>query len=271
MRTSETSRFAIVGAALFFVGAGCGTAPPTTSDGGAADLATSDADTFLPHWKDDAGCEFYQHWDGTRCAQDNSTIQTNEGSCWAHGQANSFGVGRPCQPGVRECTGLKASCCKVDDRRYGAVCTMSCNVDADCGDQAWCSVLGVCLPLFCKAGFEAPNKPMPYTGMGFPCKPATMPASGLGKTCTIGGPECAGLKAIHCLGDPMNLGGTSTSFCTYECQLDADCGAGAVCIYNEAKPYFCSPKECAAQFANIDFPQWSLPDPGFPVCDKPGM
>jgi hypothetical protein len=141
--------------------------------------------------------------------------------------------------------------------------------DADCGDQGWCAPeFGLCLPLFCKAGFEDPNKPQPYTGMGFPCNPASVPASGLGKKCTLGGAECQGLQAIHCLGDPANLGGTSTSFCTYECQLDSDCGPGAQCVYEDAKPYFCSPNECVAQFAKLDFPQWMLPDPGFPVCAK---
>ena len=223
-----------------------------------------------PAWKDDAGCEFYQHWDGTKCAQDSQALYDSEKSCWSAGQVNTAGVGRPCQPGVRDCAGLKASCCHVDDRRYGAICTLACNVDADCGDGAWCAPeFNLCLPAVCKAGFSDPNRPMPYEGMGFMCKPANVPTSGLGKTCTLGGKECMGMKAVHCLGDPMNLGGNSTSFCTFECSYDADCGAGAKCIYSEAKPYFCAPMECAAQFANIDFPQWELPDPGFPVCEKP--
>jgi hypothetical protein len=252
--------------------AACDNSTPT----GPGDMA------FLAHWKDDAGCEFYEHWNGTTCALDNPAISNDELSCWSHGQVNSLGVGLPCQPGVRECpTNLKANCCHVDDRRNGAICTMGCNTDADCGDNGWCSILGICLGAFCKPGFLDPNRPQPYSG-DFPCNPATVPSSGLGKKCTLGGAECAGLKAIHCLGDPANLqppqmdggvpdGGvpTPTSFCTFECAVDSDCGAGASCVYLEAKPYFCAPNECVAQFQNEDFPQWDLPDPGFPVCATP--
>ena len=270
MRAMLCCLFAVVATA-----AGC-TVPPSI---GGADMATGapdmwGGDDFRASWKDDMGCEFHTHWDGTRCVEDNPIIYKNEGSCWAHGQANDYGVGRPCQPGIRECTGLKASCCQVDDRQYGAVCTLACNADADCGPNAWCSILNVCLPAFCKAGFTAADKPTLYTDAmkGFPCSPPSIPASGLGKACKVGGAECTGLTARYCLGDPAVLGG-APSFCTYACNLDADCGAGAVCIYSEAKPYFCAPSSCAAQFATIDFLQWPMMDSGMsnPVCAKPGM
>jgi hypothetical protein len=218
----------------------------------ANDATAADA-PWYPSWKDEHGCEAYEYYLDGKCITANPTQKAAEKACWEVGQVNDFGVGRPCKPGEKPCDGIQASCCDVDLKHYGAVCTMPC--DGGCGAGSWClKWKNICLPAACQAlfeGFYAQNK---YTGSGFDCPGGSVGASGIGTSCTAGGKQCQGLPAGECLGDPIYLKKAgSSSFCTHDCTSQADCGAGATCVYSNGPPYFCVPSTCAGAFATLVF------------------
>jgi len=225
------------------------------SDGG----VDTDAGPWFPSWADEHGCEPYQFFDGSQCAAQNPAQDKVELACWKTGQVNNFGVGRPCKPGEVSCFGWKAGCCLVDDKKYGAFCTLDCTPGnhAKCGPGAYCAATKkgtLCMPKQCNLTAFYSGKAK--QGQGFPCDTGQIAPSGLGVSCTAGGAACKGpgfASDLHCLGDPFYLGGGATSFCTHGCTLDADCGSMAVCVHYNGKPYFCAPKSCAAQFEGMLF------------------
>lgn len=253
-------------------------AQAATADGQSAD-ADAKAAVMFPHWLDEHGCEYYEHFDAALsvCRPDNAFAQLDELACWSHGQANDLGVGMPCKPGAADCpAGQKANCCHVAGNRYGAICTMYCanagKPDPACGPGAWCGPMNVCLPEICKIGFTDSQKPQDrdVTALGLPCGPT--PSNGLldgvGVACTEFGSECASLKANKCLGvQTKPLAAGVASFCSHGCDTDADCGAGASCVYYNGKPYFCAPTSCKSQFAGFTFAN-AFKNPEFPVCNQ---
>jgi hypothetical protein len=236
---------------------------------------------WVPTWKDDHGCNYYEHFDPVSgaCLSDNAMIQLDEVGCWSHGQVNDFGVGKTCQPGVAECTGMKAGCCHVDDKRYGAICSMYCansgKVDPACGPGTWCGPMHVCLPAICQGGFSDTQKPKgrKIQTLGLPCDLTSTynNADGVGTACTTTGEECKNLKATECLGvnATTTLNPGIKSFCSHECLLDADCGDGAACVYFSGKPYFCVPTTCKQQFAGFTITHGKKEASDFPVCNQP--
>lgn len=289
----------LIGTPLLIAACGSTAATPDAGavDAGAEVAAAADVDPdWRPSWKDDAGCNVYEHMDkaANKCVSNNLALQKAEKSCWDYGQVNVQGVGKPCQPGVVECKGLVANCCHVDDRKYGAMCTTYCDKDADCGENTWCATFHICMPATCKAGFTDPTKPKNYNGKGFSCPEGTKGTEGgVGLLCKKGGKECDAKKPsdptkfdpakgdydpdLHCFGEGgANLpDDTTTSFCSHDCSSDEECGPGSVCIYANGAPFFCVPKTCAAQFDNMVFESAEDPDadpgtgPASPVCNKP--
>jgi hypothetical protein len=238
---------------------------------------------WIPETKDAHGCQIYEHWveKYQECLPDNAQIQADELACWSVGQVNDLGVGKPCWPGQVECSGLKAGCCHIDDRGYGAICTMYCaknnDFDPACGPDAWCGPMHVCMPAKkCAAGFTDSQKPKTrdVTTLGLACDLTSTYANpdGVGTKCTTTGAECGGLN--WCLGGKVGgkvaeLKAGVSSFCTHGCQTDADCGAGASCVFSNNKPYFCAPSTCKAQFASFTMKNPDAPDPNKPVCNSP--
>lgn len=239
---------------------------------------------WVPNWKDANGCYSYEHWDpvAKACEPDNAQIQLDEVSCWNHGQANDLGVGKLCKPGEYDCgDNSKATCCHVDDRGYGAICSMYCanakTSDPACGPNAWCGPMHVCMADVCVGGFtdSQKTKSRNVTTLGLPCPVTstyTFPG-GVGTPCTTTGAECKGLAANECLGITYSgvdtpLAAGVSSFCSHACQVDADCGAGSSCIYFNGKPYFCAPTDCKWQFATFTFKHGAAPV-GNPVCNQP--
>ncbi len=246
------------------------------------------ADGWVPVWLDKNGCNQFEHKDklSGKCVDNNAQIRADEKSCWDHGAVNDWGVGKPCKPGVVECTGLKANCCHVDDKRYGAICTTYCDKagqvdEANCGPGTWCAPFHVCLPAMCQVGFTDPKKPsfVVASAKGFPCDGKVLD-KGLGAKCTGAPTDCGasgGATDSYCLGLAAEST-TVTSFCSRPCQADADCGSSATCVYSNGHPFFCAPTVCAGQFDAIVFPNAGADDgeldpsqllENLPVCNKP--
>ncbi len=235
-----------------------------TPDAAAGDVAAgvdAKADVpWFPSWKDPNGCENYQHWVGGACVAENPAQEKLETvTCWKAGQVNDLGVGKPCMPGAGMCKGMTASCCIADAKKYGALCSMACTSSVECGAGAYCHLSyggGICMPAGCTDLFDGYYEQYRKKDKGFVCN-ATANAKGVGTLCKAGGAACAPFAGSTCLGDnPLYLPqGQSqySSFCTVGCQANADCGAGAECIFSNGKPYFCAPTACAAQFATVIF------------------
>jgi len=230
----------------------------TATDAAAPPADVSSTTTWFPSWKDEQGCEHWQYFDATTktCISDNPSREAAEADCWHFGQVNAFGIGKPCKPGEVSCAGQTANCCLVDAHKYGAVCTSACTTNADCGEGAWCHTYKKnCLPAICETLFTVWYPSHLKQGYGFACG-ATANAWGIGAPCKSGGEACKFWQGNYCLGDnaeimPPKL--DATSFCTRPCASDADCGDDAVCIFENGKEYFCSPKSCADQFKGIVF------------------
>jgi len=254
---------------------------PATPDTGPAGIcgpgctpAFPEKEMFVASWKDADGCEWYEHKNAAGlCVLNNPQEFKAEYQCWNHGQVNDWGVGQTCKPGEVECKGAKANCCHVDDKGYGGVCTLGCDLDSECGPNAFClQKFKLCLPKSCgaanKKGFDDPARPAKYKGMGFPCA-AKGDADGIGKPC-VDTKDCTGeKKAKKCLGQEANLDGKATSFCTLECKNNADCGADGQCIYDGGHPYICAPKVCADFFKGLNFEHGASGIPEGPNCVKP--
>jgi hypothetical protein len=58
----------------------------------------------------------------------------------------------------------------------------------------------------------------------------------------------------------------ANSFCSHACAVDADCPVGAVCVYDDGKPYFCAPKGCDGQFKGVLFRNGPAAPPVGPSC-----
>lgn len=230
--------------------------------------ATITADGF-PSWKDKNGCENYQYFDNGVCKNQNPPQEKQETTlCWKTGKVNDFGVGKPCLPGLKMCSGQMANCCVTDAKKYGALCTMPCDKAGGCGPNAYCHQ-NLCFPSACTELFDVFYVKNKKKDKGFPCS-AKANDKGVGTTCTAGGAECAAIAGSYCLGDsPYYLPADQpdlTSFCTIGCESSADCGAGGQCIFSNGKPYFCAPAVCAAQFDGILF----MNEPGSKGPPTPG-
>ena len=225
----------------------------------------------------------YEHVTNTEkpvCYLNNAEEYHAEFDCWNHGQVNELGVGKPCKPGEVECGDQVANCCRVDDKGYGAFCTIACKTNAECGKNAWCHTgFGVCMPWACggdgKSAFKSSAKPSKYKGKGFPCysdkadAPPIDTATGLGTPCKATA-DCAGnAKAQKCLGQESNLDGVASSFCYMECKTSADCGAEGSCYFDAGPPYVCVPKVCNWFVPNKTFDHGPTGMPAGPVCNKP--
>ncbi len=255
------------------------TVPDTATDLTAdapADAANDTGEPWFPSWKDKNGCENYEHFEGGYCLAENPTQEKLETVlCWKAGQVNTLGVGKPCMPGSGMCSGLIANCCVMDAKKYGALCSMTCDASTGCGSGAYCHVTyagGICMPLECKELFDGYYAIYKKKDKGFKCS-ATGNATGVGTPCKAGGAACLPFANAYCLGDgPFYLPTDQpqlTSFCSIPCEVSADCGAGAECIYSNGKPYFCSPTICSGQFVNMLFgnkPGESAPTSTAEVC-----
>ena len=210
------------------------------------------------HWRPELdgqdGCPgaYHRGQDGL-CVADHVERYNAEQECWNGGQVNRDGVGRPCHPETRPCEGIRADCCKVDAKLYGAQCVHPCRRQSDCGPASWCHTLkGFCMRGACQRLFEEWYPRHQYDGNGgFPCHSGAVNATGLGARCTAEGGECDGLsEARECLGEPGRLlrPNGPASFCTFTCAGDADCGEAGTCIRRNGPPYFCAPVECAGFF-----------------------
>ncbi len=225
-----------------------------------------DPSFWVPHWKDIHGCENYQYYQDGKCLDQNPAQKVLEQACWYSNVVNDLGIGKPCQPGVVECTGQAASCCMVDQKKYGAICVSTCDFSKPnngCGPGAWCHASGpkgpginVCLPNSCEPLLLGLYTASVKSTLGFACPSGQVGSDGVGATCIAGGSECLNVAFdpdSYCLGSPSYYPWPYSSFCTHPCETDVDCGQDAACIHSNGKPYFCSPTACAAQFDGLLF------------------
>lgn len=240
-----------------------------------ADAADVTPAAFEPSWKDLNGCENYEFFKDGQCQSQNPEQKKVEKSCWVSGQVNELGVGKPCQPGVVSCAGLAASCCMVDNKKFGAICTMPCKIgqpNDGCGANSWChsvpamngaTPLSMCMPSICMELFTSFYPAVGKKTMGFLCPEGKVNADGVGLKCTLAGNECkkANLDPdLYCLGQTLYYPSPFSSFCTHPCSSDVDCGAKSQCIFSNGKPYFCAPTSCAGQFEGLLFMNFAEDD-----------